>query len=121
MIIVMYIPVGVYLAIFVGVCSISALFAIRQILDKNKNVSVQNKKSLTEEQLNAMSFSEQANVGRDKTYDDETRIMAIKMRWDVPMLNEVMNDKSNSQEVRDWAKKSLGMAQMMGQALFGRR
>jgi hypothetical protein len=82
------------------------------LFDFLKPKVITEKKSLTEEQLSAMSFTEQANVGRDKSYDDNTRIMAIKMRWDVPMLIEVRNDKSNSMEVRAWAQKSLDMAQM---------
>ena len=78
-------------------------------------------KKLSRQQLEALSFNEQANIGRDKSYDDDTRVMAIKMRWDVPMLNEVANDSSNSKAVREAAKMTLGMAQMMGQAMFGGR
>ena len=72
------------------------------------------KKKLTCEEIKKLSFAEQANIGRDKSYDDETRIIAIKMRWDVPMLNEVINDTANSEKVRGIAKITLSMAQMMG-------
>jgi hypothetical protein len=79
------------------------------------------KKKLAREELEKMTFTEQANIGRDKGYDDETRIMAMKMRWDVPMLNEVMNDRANSKKVREVAKTTLGMVQMMAQTMFGGR
>ena len=86
-----------------------------------KAVKKETKKELSRSELEKMSFSEQANVGRDKSYDDKTRIMAIKMRWDVPMLNEVANDRGNSKEVREAAQMTLNMSQMMGQAMFGGR
>ena len=86
-----------------------------------KTTNKEAKKKLSRSELENMGLSEQANVGRDKGYDDETRIMAIKMRWDVPMLNEVANDRSNSKKVREAAQMTLSMAQMMGQAMFGGR